>query len=282
MTNQADENQANYGYSEPVSHLLTLGRPKGRGEEDWLNYVELYGFTAEHIPELLRLYEDETFQNRSFWQTPEGVAFVHVLRVLGQLHDESALPFLLNLAETEEDSDWVWEEIPSVLAQYGSAIIPQIQAAILRKRETFILGATLIQVLEDLSEKFPETREDILQFMISVLEDFEKNDAGINAKIISRFAQEKYMPALPLIEKAFANNSVDDFYAGDWDDIQVKYGLKEHDPNKKAGFGKLFDARGGIGFNRKVDNKKNSKPDSKKKSKRKQAEKSKKQNRKRK
>ena len=42
-------------YTEPVSKLLTLGRPKG---QEWPDYLQM-GFAHEHVPELIRLLEDK-------------------------------------------------------------------------------------------------------------------------------------------------------------------------------------------------------------------------------
>ena len=43
-------------FPAPVSRLLTLGNPGPPGAE-WLDYLA-YGFTAEHVPDLMRLATD--------------------------------------------------------------------------------------------------------------------------------------------------------------------------------------------------------------------------------
>ena len=227
----------NYGYEKPVSELLHLGKSSLRDNEPehWIDYVSEYGFTSEHIPELQRLYEDDQFQNSDFWDEPEGMAFVHVLRVLGQLKDETTLPFLFNIVEIEEDSDWVWEQIPYVLAQFGSSILSKIQENLDRLREQghFLPSSLLLNALNIMGKEYPEIQPEIFDYWLDVLKDYETNDYGLNAELINMFADHKYEPALPLIEQAFKAQRVDEFYSGDYEDTLVDYGLKEADPNRK-------------------------------------------------
>ena len=69
-------------YQQPVSELLAIGRPKGiRGK--WFDYVEAYGFSQDHVPELVRLASEEDLN----WQDDdECYAPIHAYRTLGQLN----------------------------------------------------------------------------------------------------------------------------------------------------------------------------------------------------
>lgn len=298
----------NYGYEKPVSELLRLGRKKleSRHPETWMDYIGQFGFTSEHIPELIKLYEDETFQDSDFWEEPEGLAFVHVINVLGQLGDRSALPFLLNLAETEKDSDWVWENVPTALSLFDKDILPDLKASVQRVLEDDITATTVLNAMNELAKRNPDIQQEVFDFWVELLEDYEKNDYGLNARLISYFANFKYEPVLPLIEKAFKAKRVDEFYSGDYFDILVDYGLQEDDPNRKKDYfgpsGEIFkqmrqiwaDAENPVAEHDApsfrspfdyIDNSNATKPQvskKKKKAKRKQAKKSRKQNRKKK
>jgi len=45
-------------YPPPVDKLLTYGKPELSEAEDWPNYLE-FGFTPEHIPDLIRMATDK-------------------------------------------------------------------------------------------------------------------------------------------------------------------------------------------------------------------------------
>ena len=219
-------------YSTPVSQLLTLGKPTGREPETWLDYIELYGFAPEHIPELIRLVQDESFWDSEYEKRSEIYAFVHALRVLGQLQDEGALPFLIELAETEEYSDWIWEALPYVIAMIGPVAIPMLKDSLERMKGIYT-GLTVIDCFEKMAIIHPETKAECIAILSERLEKAEENDEGVNASIISTLVDFKAMESLPLIEQAFAANRVDLMVMGDWDDVQVELGLKAPDPNKR-------------------------------------------------
>lgn len=224
----------NYDYEKPVSELLHLGRPERREDPiKWIDYIEEYGFTSEHFLELQRLFNDERFQDRDYWEKPEGIAFVHVLRVLGQLNDKSTLPFLLHVAETEEDNDWIWEEIPIVLSLFGKDILPDLKESMLRVRDNHITDSTILNALNRLAIIESEIQTEIFEFWLELLLDYKTNDYGLNSHLIVYLSEHKYEPALPLMEQAFKAKRVDEFICGDYFDILVKYGLEDDDPGRE-------------------------------------------------
>jgi hypothetical protein len=49
-------------YAPPVDRLLTHGKLKGSYRaESWPDYVHEFGFTTDHVPELIRLMTDKTY-----------------------------------------------------------------------------------------------------------------------------------------------------------------------------------------------------------------------------
>lgn len=219
-------------YQPPVSALLTLGRPRDKAFSEWPDYVGTYGLSASDVPELIRLFKDETFLDPEPGKRPEPYAFIHAMRALGQLRDEAALNFLLELAETEEDSDWVWEDVPYTIALMGPSVLPRLEASLERTSKEMVIGLTLVTCLEKMAELHPDTRQVCIDILTRRLEHAADNDDGVNGSIISTLIDLKALDSLPVIEKAFATNNVDLMVAGDWDDVQVGFGLKEPDPNK--------------------------------------------------
>ena len=207
------------------------------------------------------------------------------MRALGQLRDESLLPYFIELAETEDNSDWVWEDIPVITSIYGVVAIPMLKEALERQKRHFMTGGTIVSCLEKIALADPETKDECVSVLMGQLERAAENDMGVNGFIVSTLAIDlKAEIALPVIEQAFSELQVDESIMGDWDDVQVEFGLKEPDPNRKRSNslwqrfgGELLD--NGLFEQRqeKVNN-----PPRNQKAKRKQAKKQRKQNRKRK
>lgn len=219
-------------YQPPVSALLTIGRPGDKTFADWPDYIALHGFTSDHIPELSRLVTDQTYMEPEYDERAEVYAFIHAIRALGQLRDAAALPVLLQIAETEMDSDWIWEQIPYAIALIGPSAIPQLAASLGRTKNQAITGLTVVDCIEKMTEVHPEAREECIAVLTDRLAQAADNDAGVNANIISTLADFKALDSLSVIEQAFATDNVDLMVMGDWDDVQVEFGLKEPDPNK--------------------------------------------------
>jgi hypothetical protein len=155
------------------------------------------------------------------------------MRALGQVRSDEARAALVHLAETEMDIDWVWEEIPYVIANYGPDVIPEIDAAIERTRDTFITCATLMDCMKQIAVQHPDTEPHYHSKIIDLLRESGKNDPGLNGSLISRIIDNKLEEALPVAKVAFDQDHVDVMFAGDYDDLLVEFGHKEPDPNKR-------------------------------------------------
>lgn len=236
----------NYGYEKPVSELLYLGREKldSKDPHEWIDYIDTYGFTSEHTSELQRLYHDQQFKDTKFDDQPEWYAYIHVLHVLGQLHNIASLPFLLEIAETEQKNDWVLEDLPYVLSLYGADVFQPIKACFTRNSDSDFLSSTLLHALSIIATRDPEIRQDIFDYWMELLSNYETNDFSINTDIVCYFADHKYEPALPLMEKAFKAKRVDEFVSGDYIDILVEFGYVENDLDREKDYfgpsGELF------------------------------------------
>ena len=91
-------------YTEPVVQLLTMGETNINDDRDYLGM----GFTREHIPELIRMVEDEILRSlpvdEKGTSRPETYAQVHAWRVLAQLLSMSGQPWNLPLRMPREQS----------------------------------------------------------------------------------------------------------------------------------------------------------------------------------
>lgn len=214
-------------YSPPVSNLLTLGETDIQDED-----IDLYeGFTNEHIPELIRLVEDEDLHfkewNPDGTPPPEVYAQVHAWRVLTQLGAVEAIPSFLGLLHSIDDDmdDYVGEEIPVMLGRLGPpAIDPCREYLADQTHETFARVAAA-NALSKIGEGHPETRETCIQALMYTLEGYEEDDEIVNAFTLSCLADLKSVEAAPLAKKIYEEGRADLSIAGDYEDYQIKVGL---------------------------------------------------------
>jgi hypothetical protein len=277
-------------YTEPVSQLLTIGFPddfdlvfqlSSHPVDNWPDYPKQYGLTASNIPELIRLATDEDLLNDTS-DDNKTWAPMHAWRALGQLHAADAVQPLLDLlhrADDEED-DLVIEELPDALALIGPpAFAPTVDYLLNQDNKEWARSLALT-VVEKIAALHPQVRGEYTAAVMAALENYAQNPDALNGDLAATVADHKIVEAYPLVEKAYADDRVDELMMGDWEDFQVAVGLlKERITPQQRSFPIPITSPGsfGEGFG-----KGGRREDKKTKQKRKQAKASRKKNRKRK
>lgn len=220
MTNEPNR------YSPPVDRLLTYG--DCRTMRDWPNYLEL-GLTAEHVPELIRMIADEDLH----FANPDGMevwAPVHAWRALGQLRTEAAIQPLIELLEffdnEIEGDEYVVEELPKVFGLIGRAALPALAAYLQNDEYLTQSRTTAANSLRRVAEQDATVRDEVVALLSRQLAQFDGQDEGFNGFLISDLVDLRATEALPVIELAFAAGAVDEMIRGDWEDVQIEFGLK--------------------------------------------------------
>jgi len=231
-------------YTPPVNKLLTIGEPESVNPDKWPDYME-FGLDPEHIPDLIRMatdrklrdLEEEDYED----EDPDYWAPIHAIRALGQLHAETAIEPLVNLLAELKDDEWMFEELPFVYGMFGPAAIPALAAYLADSSHEMYSRAYASNGFNEIANRYPESREECIAAISKQLETFKENDEELNALIISDLLHLKAIETLPLIERAFEADKVDEFII-DLDDVLVGFGLKEREeiPNPFA-FGNFFE-----------------------------------------
>jgi len=228
-----------------VDKLLTLGKPETTTPDSWPNYLEL-GLGPQHIPELISMATDPVFRSleaeeESEEEDPDYWAPLHAIRALGQLHAETAVEPLVHLLAVLEDDEWMLEELPSVYGMIGPSAIPALSAYLSDASHDVYSRAYASNGFIAIAKWYPESREECIAAISKQLEAFEENDSELNAFIIGDLASMKAIETLPLIERAFKADRVDDFVI-DLDYVLEEFGLKEREeiPDPFA-FGNFFE-----------------------------------------
>src|SRR5574338_1023841 len=103
-------------YSDAVASLLEIGVP----QYEWPDYAALYGLTAEHIPELIRMATDESTMEEDS-SSLSVFSNIHAWRALGQLRAVEAAPALVGLFGwiDKYDDEWADDDLPEAVALIG-------------------------------------------------------------------------------------------------------------------------------------------------------------------
>lgn len=211
-------------YTSPVDKLLTYGKAEPAAVENWPNYLEL-GLEQEHIPELIRMATDPLL-NWAESTSLEVWAPNHAWRTLGQLRAESAIKPLLTLFEDLEDSDWVTDELPEVFGLIGPVALPILAEYIADPSIDEHARISATGGLAKIGTRWPEARSTSIEYLTNQLTHFTENGPELNGFLLASLMDLQATEALPVIEQAFAARSIDPSIAGDWEDVQIEFGLK--------------------------------------------------------
>ncbi len=122
----------------------------------------------------------------------------------------------------------MFEELPSVFGMIGPVAIPALTAYLADSSHEMYSRAYASNGFIEIAKWYPESREECIAAISKQLEVFEENDYELNAFIIGDLARLKAVETLPLIERAFKADRVDEFVI-DLDYVLEEFGLKERE-----------------------------------------------------
>jgi len=218
-------------YTAPVDKLLTLGEAEAVNPDKWPDYLEP-GLGPEHIPDLIRMTTDHELRNleseEGEEEEPEFWAPIHAMRALGELHAEAAIEPLIHLLPELKDDEWMLEELPVVFGMIGPAAVPELAEYLVDSSNEMYSRSYAASGLQEIAEGHPESRSECIAAISKQLEAFEENEYELNAFLISDLEHLKAVETLPLIERAFEADRVDEFVIN-LDNVLVGFGLKERE-----------------------------------------------------
>jgi hypothetical protein len=244
----------NLSYQPPVSNLLTYREVETK-PADWPNYVEELGLTADHIPELVTLVQDE--QLWKFWdddiddadlpdlgpevESPYSI-IIHAWRALGQLRAEAAVPALIKLL-LNLDMDWAWEELPQVFAMIGPAAIAPLEATLKQPADGDNDGPqfTLVSGLAQIGLEHSDSRDRVVAILTDALAQNPQTNRMLGGSLCSALIDLEAVEAAPVIEAAYAEDRISPRFSGTWATVQVELGLKKKEDFDPEDFEIPFD-----------------------------------------
>ena len=208
-------------YQPPVSQLLTIGRPQNIGPNQWFDYVEAYGFTEDHVPDLIRMASDKNWN----WEDEgECYASIHAYRTLGQLKAESAITPLLSLLG-QDDSDWYMEDLPRVFSMIGPTCIPTLTDYLVDGKHSSWGKMTAASGLTNIAKSYPVHREECTQLLTDALARHKQQPSELNGSLVAKLLDLEATDAADVIEKAYKEGPMDEMVCGSWARVQIELGL---------------------------------------------------------
>ncbi|MGA7953993.1 MAG: hypothetical protein WCA07_10795 [Gloeobacterales cyanobacterium] len=208
-------------YQPPVSQLLSYGKPKNSSGTQWFDYVKAYGFTNEHIPDLIRLACEEDLD----WQDEaECYAPIHSYRALGQLKAEEAIRPLIRVLD-KDDSDWYMDDLPEVFGMIGSACIPALTDYLNHGERSSFSKMAAARGLTKVAEFYPAHRDEIVHILTEVLSHHQQHPPELNGSLVARLLDLEATESVSVIERAYKEGPMDEMICGSWARVQIELGL---------------------------------------------------------
>ena len=225
-------------YLPPLAQLLVLGEDEIDDEIDW----EALGLGREHAAELIRMAMDEALyyadsDSEAVW------APIYAWRALGQLQVVEAIAPLVTVlrrADREGGDDWVSGELPDILGAFGKPALEPLAAFLEDVGNGDFSRAGAAAALAILGAKHPEVRLECIERLSRQLGAFAAQSGELNGLILGPMMDLQAVEALPLIREAFAAGAVDEMIAGDIEDVEVEFGLRQPRPPREPSLESLI------------------------------------------
>lgn len=207
-------------YQDPVAQLLTQGYPEDLNSPEALDYLQAFGFTEAHIPELSRLAAEEDLN----WDDEgEGYSPMHACRALGQLKTEKAIQALLTLFDSEYD--FLREELPTILGKIGPICIPILSGYLAAGERPWLGISTAASGLTKIAQLNPDYRQECIDELTTALARHKEQAAETNGSLVVELINLKATGAVSVIERAYKEGPMDEMFCGSWARVQIALGL---------------------------------------------------------
>lgn len=215
--------KAERAYMPPVRALLRLGDPRELKKNAT---GKTLGIGREQIPDLIRMATDDTL-NFADGDTPLVWAPLHAWRLLGEMKAPEAVEPLISLFRRldEDFDDWIADEVPDVLVQIGTSTLPPLVAFLNDATNGPYARNEAASAIAKLAETYPDVRDSGIAALKAQLGQYAQQSGEFNGFLVWMLLDLHAVDALPIIERAFAAGCVDECSVGDWEDIQLEYGL---------------------------------------------------------
>ncbi len=188
---------------------------------------------SDSTPYLARIIEEERY--RELGGPGDAWSPIHALHLLGCIKTPEALHLLIGVLRIrgEELGDWLTEDMPSILANFGtSAVVPLTELVLDERLYAFVRGA-VASALGVIAHNHSECREQVIKLFRQIVRaanarGADEVDYTFITLLIDDLAQFKDREAFKDIEQAFANELIDEFFIN-FEDVKCIYQTPDED-----------------------------------------------------
>jgi len=219
-------NTAGSAYAAPVARLFELGMIPVEDRREWRDYVGDFGLGSDHVADLIRVARDESLDeaedDKLLW------APVHAWRAIGQLGAKEAVaPLLDHLRSPAAYDDMVSEDFPTVFGMIGPEAIAALDAFFVEDDVEEIALTMLTSAYVEIGKRHPESRAACVDALQRFLARDDDVNPQVNGFLVSALLDLDAREALDAMRAAFERDVVDHTIAGDMEDVEIAFGLRE-------------------------------------------------------
>jgi len=187
----------------------------------------------DSTPYLARILEEERY--RELGGPGDGWSPIHALHLLGCFKTPEALHLLIGVLRIrgKELGDWLTEDIPSILANFGTSAVEPLTELVLDESLYAFVRSAVASALGVIAHNHSECREQVIKLFRQIVRaanarGADEVDYTFITLLIDDLAQFKDREAFKDIEQAFANELIDDFIIN-FEDVKCIYQTPDED-----------------------------------------------------
>lgn len=215
--------------------LLMLGVPDSVYRDPWPDYLKLYGFTNQDVPELLMMIADPRYDDLDE-HDPEVWAPLHAWRVLGQLRNPVAVRPLIRLFPRLCEDDSALSELCLVFGLIGPAAIPALARRWQQPSQQQFVQVLAMDALTQVALQHPASRGQVLNVYKDYLAAPSAQRRTLNGLLVANLLDLQAVECIDAIREMYRRNIVDISCAGDIEDVEIELGLRDERETPKPDY----------------------------------------------
>ncbi len=192
----------------------------------WPDYVSQFGLDESDVADLAALIADESINGLPL-EDPAIWGPVHAWRAIGQLKAEKAIPALLSAYDFLFDDDYALGELDSVMAMIGPAAIEPLWTYWQQPAKPEFSYAMAMDALGAIAKEHPESKDQVVSLFCRYLQNPSDQFFALNGLLIGHLLDLDARECIDLVRHLFALGCVDEACAGDLEDVEIEWGLRE-------------------------------------------------------
>jgi hypothetical protein len=229
--------------TDKIEILTQLGHESLiRTKEFTKDYAKL-GFTQDDVELLIEIALDYDFKYTDSSIEVEQYTPCHAIMALGQFEAVEALEPLLKRLDIFEDYDYYREALIYYIRKIAYLKIDVLIDYFLDKDNFTGLRILVVEGMEEALKKDKIIDKKVEEAFIRYLQRDDELDDFLNPMVIFMLIDITKDRHIDLIRQVFDTKPVDTFYSGDFEDIEVRLGLKKErtKPREKNKLQKLME-----------------------------------------